>query len=457
MLDHFKNHINTVLPFLKESRLLIAISGGIDSVVLAHLCHNLNLDVSLAHCNFKLRGMESDVDEQFVMDLGKQWHLEVFVQKFNTEVYAKSHKLSIQMAARELRYDWLSDLAERLGFDYILTAHHADDNLETFLINFTRGTGLNGLTGIPLRNGKFVRPLLSFSRNDIECFAKSQSVKWREDSSNSSRKYLRNKLRHEVVPVLKDINPQLLESFQKTIDNLTETSEVVADSIETFKKRAVKSSTKNETRYHISEFLNMSNPKAYLFEIFKDYGFSEWNDVLDLLNAQSGKQVFSNTHRLIKHRELLILTQLKSENQENLHDHISIFERDVKLKTNFGILFFDEADAIFNASKNIMHIDKGRLKYPLELRRWRAGDVFYPMGMKGKKKVSKYLKDEKLSILAKENVWVITSDDSIVWVVGMRGDERYKVTDSTKEILKIELLKDSNEPSEKDKSKGRIE
>jgi len=311
MLKIFKNHIETDLEFLKDSRLIIAISGGVDSVVLCHLCKKLNLDFALAHCNFNLRGEESNADEDFVLELAEQLDAEVFIQNFDTQAYADENKRSIQMAARELRYDWFAELAEQLKFDYILTAHHVDDNLETFLINFTRGTGLNGLTGIPVIKDNIVRPILSFSRDDIEKYAKENSIIWREDSSNSSRKYLRNKLRHEVVPILKEINPNLLYSFQNTLENLNDTADIVEESLNAVAKRAIVDINDNGITYKISEFKKVNNSKAYLFEMFKDFGFTEWNDILGLLDAQSGKQVLSNTHRLIKHREFLILTDIK--------------------------------------------------------------------------------------------------------------------------------------------------
>ena len=435
MLNLFKNHIENHLDFLNQAKVLIAISGGIDSVVLTHLCHQIDLNIALAHCNFNLRGTESDVDEDFVLQLGDRLDLEVFVQRFDTEVYAQENKCSIQMAARELRYDWFSDVAEQLQFDYILTAHHADDNLETFLINFTRGTGLDGLTGIPEINESFVRPLLPFSREDIEVYAKEKHIKWREDSSNKSVKYLRNKLRHDVIPILKKINPSLLSSFKSTLNNLNDTADIVEESTNAVLKRAIDTIDSNHIAFKISEFKKVNNPKAYLFEVFKDYGFTEWNDVEDLLDAETGKQVHSSTHRLIKNRKHLLLSEIHRE----LSETISISEYNKQVETPFGILFFDEADAVFGKQTDIIYVDKNLLKYPLIVRKYNEGDVFYPLGMTGKKKVSKYFKDEKLSLLDKENTWLLYSGDDIVWVINRRADNRFRVTENTKNILKIEL------------------
>ena len=435
MLNHLKTHIEKRLGFLNQSKLLIAISGGIDSVVLTHLCHKLGLNISLAHCNFNLRGKESDADEGFVLELAENLELEVFVQRFDTELYAKDNKRSIQMAARELRYSWFSELAEQLKFDFILTAHHADDNLETFLINFTRGTGLEGLTGIPEVNDKFVRPLLSFSSKVIETYARTNNIKWRDDSSNKSVKYLRNKLRHEVVPILKEINPGLLQSFQTTLNNLNESSEIVEESIDVFLKKAIESIGDKEVRFKISEFKKLNNPKPYLFESLKEFGFNEWNDVVGLLDAETGKQVFSPTHRLIKNREYLLLSEINLEESIS----ISISDNVSQVETPFGILFFDEADAIFGERTNIIFADKDALNFPLTIRKYKAGDVFHPLGMTGKKKVSKYFKDEKLSLLDKENTWLLCSGDDIVWIINRRADNRFRVTENTKRILKIEL------------------
>lgn len=435
MIKRFKKHIEFRFPFLKTSKLLIALSGGIDSVVLTHLCHKLGLNIALAHCNFNLRGNESDADESFVLELAENLDLEVFIQNFDTTLYAKEHKRSIQMAARELRYNWFEELAEQLKFDYILTAHHADDNLETFLINFTRGTGLEGLTGIPEINGKFVRPLLPFSSIDIESFAKANHIKWRDDSSNKSVKYLRNKLRHEVVPILKEINPSLLQSFQSTLNHLNDTADIVEESTNAVLKRAIESIDDHHIAFKISEFKKVNNPKAYLFEVFKPYGFTEWDDVFNLLNAESGKQVFSKTHRLIKNRAHLLLSENIPENELE----IFISEEQKKVKTPLGILFFDEADAISESNQQKIYVDKDQLKFPLILRKKQEGDVFHPSGMTGKKKLSKYFKDEKLSLLDKENTWILFSGDAIVWVVNRRADNRFRVTENTKNILRIEL------------------
>lgn len=434
MQKNLQDYISSNLPFLKESRLLIAISGGLDSVVLTHLCARLNLNIALAHCNFNLRGEESDADEDFVMQLAEDLNLEVFIESFETEVYAKTHKLSTQMAARTLRYDWFKDLAQSLKFDYILTAHHADDNLETFLINLSRGTGLDGLIGIPEVNNNIVRPLLSFSRATIEAYANVNHLKWREDSSNASNKYMRNKLRHEVIPILKEINPQVLQNFEATQNHLQDSKCIIEDTVAKLQKKIV-TVEGDLIKLNINKLKKLSNPKAYVYQLLKDFNFTEWNDVVALLDAQSGKQLFSSTHRLIKDRAFLLLSEIHANEDSNI-----IIEKNTNsLEAQIGVLCFDEVNHVSEPSKTVIFVDKDKLKYPLVLRQWQEGDYFYPLGMKGKKKLSKYFKDEKLSILEKEKVWLLCSAQDIIWIIGKRADERFKITDHTKQIIKIEL------------------
>lgn len=435
MVKSFKAHIKNAFPFLENSKLLLAISGGVDSVVLAYLCDKIGLNFSLAHCNFNLRGSESDADEAFVEALAEKLGVPIFVQDFETLSYAETSKLSTQMAARELRYNWFKDLAAQLQFQYILTAHHADDNLETVLINLTRGTGLDGLMGIPQQNDAVVRPLLPFSRDQIVAFAKSEGISWRDDSSNASTKYTRNKIRHEVVPILKEINPSLLSSLQKTIQHLQEAQSIQQDCIDQVSKAVLEKSKGGVLKINIKKIQQLSHPKAYLRALLKDYHFSEWDDVCALLEAQSGKQVLSTTHRIVKHRDVLLV----SEHVKNEAPLILVDEGFETLEIPLGTLFFNEVSAVKNTSVNTVYIDQKKIKYPLILRKWREGDVFYPFGMKGKKKLSKYFKDEKFSLLEKENTWLLCSGDYIIWVVGKRADNRFKITPKTCKILKIEL------------------
>ncbi len=427
------NHIQNNLPFLLERRLLIAISGGMDSVVLTHLCHKLKLNISLAHCNFNLRGAESDADEEFVLQLADDLDLEVFIESFDTEAYASENNVSIQMAARDLRYAWFHELAEQLEFDYVLTAHHADDNLETFFINLMRGTGLDGLTGIPETNGKLVRPLLGFSHTDLQTFAKNENIIWRDDNSNASTKYLRNKLRHDVIPILKEMNPQLLQNFQKTQSHLQESAEIIDDALVRVQKKVVQAS-EDSIQFDVKKLQQLSNPKVYLYQLLKDFQFTEWDDVYQLLYAQSGKFVLSKTHRLVKDRHTLILTELPSDEDKNAK---ILKENESEFLLSNGRLTFENTSRIGEISATCICVDKDLLKKPLSVRKWQKGDYFYPFGMRGKKKLSKFYKDEKLSLPEKEQTWLLCSNNQIVWVIGLRADNRFKVTPNTNQILKI--------------------
>jgi tRNA(Ile)-lysidine synthase len=435
MLNQLQEHINSKLSFLKNSKLLIAISGGMDSVVLTHLCYNMGLNIALAHCNFNLRGKESDADEDFVLQLAEDLDLEVFVESFETKTFADDEKLSVQMAARALRYRWFLELAEQLKFDYILTAHHVDDNLETFLINLARGTGIDGLLGIPEVNDNVVRPLLPYSREDIESYAKEHKLEWQEDSSNASNKYLRNKLRHDVIPMLKEINPHFLQNFSKTQGFLKDSKSIVEDKITDVSHNVVKTIDEYTMSLNINEIKMLSHPKAYLYELLKDFGFTEWQDVLNLLDAQSGKYVQTSSHRLIKNRACLLLSTIHADGNQSIY----ISETDKIVDTLFGVLLVDEVEAVLETQKNIIYVDKDLLKFPLSIRKREKGDVVYPLGMTGKKKLSKYFKDEKFSLLDKENAWLLCSDDAIVWVINNRADNRFRVTESTKHVLKIEI------------------
>ncbi len=441
MLKTFQEHINHHFPYLKNSKAIVACSGGIDSILLAHLCLQSGLDIALAHCNFKMRGAESEEDEAFVKNLGAHHQIPVFVKHLEAEAYGKVKRLSIQMAAREMRYNWFQDLMTHERYDYVLTAHHADDNVETFLINLSRGTGIEGLTGIPAVNGSYLRPLLPFSRKELVYFAKEHGIDWREDSSNKRKKYLRNKLRHDVIPTLKEINPSLLENFKKTIQYLDDSVTLIDDTVKKIKEDVFERGTENEGRIRLSiaKLAALGEPRVYMYALLKDFGFTAWGDITQLLQAQTGKYVSSATHRLVKDREYLLLAPIVKE--ANTRQHYQIFEGESAMILPDQTLKLKKVAAINEINRNTIYLAIDRLQYPLQLRKWQEGDVFYPLGMQGKKKLSKYFKDERLSLLDKENVWVLCSNDQIVWLVGYRADERFKVTPDTQKILKITTTK----------------
>ena len=415
MISEFQKHISANFPDIQDKKILLAISGGIDSMVLAVLLKEIGIKLHLAHCNFQLRGNESDEDELFVRKFAEKQNISLEVIRFQTKKYAKQHKLNSQLAARELRYDWFQQVLVEKQCDFIATAHHADDMLETFLINLSRGAGLQGLLSIPMRNQNIIRPLLPFSREQISIFALQNNIEWREDSSNSTDHYTRNKIRHHISPILKEIHPSFLKNFLKTQENLSQTQNFLIQQINNIAKECF--STQPNTIFLIDKLKDNPNRKYILFELFKKYNFNNADELDKFVFAPSGKQIFSETHRIIQHHGKWEITERNSD-KENLIFHIE--KKDNK----------------------IIYLDNDLLSYPLQLRKRKEGDYFYPFGMKYQKKLlSKFFKDEKYSLLDKENQWILTDQkDNIIWVVEKRADERYKINEKTKNILKIEVL-----------------
>lgn len=434
MLERFHKHITIHFPSLLKTPFLLACSGGVDSVVLAYLCSALELDFSLAHCNFKLRGTESDKDEEFVKNLAKKLNIKNYSTHFDTSDYVSKNKVSVQMAARELRYNWFADLIEKERYEIVVTAHQADDNLETFLINLSRGTGINGLTGIPTRTKTILRPLLPFSREEILAYAKTNKIEWREDTSNAETKYLRNKIRHHIVPHLKELHPTFLDNFKRTTSHLTNTAVIAQHNIDQIQQKLFRQEG-DTMKISITEIKELKPVNAYLYPLFCNYGFTEWQDVEGLLTAMSGKEVLSKTHRLLRDREYLLLQPINvSEKQVyQIQKGKEIIDTPISLR-------FTDVVIIEKTPNNTIFIDKDLLKYPLSIRKWEEGDVLYPFGMKGKKKLSKFYKDEKMDVFSKEGQWLLCADNKIVWVIGKRADARFSVTEKTRNILRIDLL-----------------
>ena len=435
MLQQFQNHLSIHFSFLQGKKLLLAVSGGLDSMVLVHLFQKLNYEIVVAHCNFQLRGLESFGDQQFVQEYSNMNAIPFVFTQFDTEAFATDFKVSTQVAARELRYSWFYEQIEIQNADYILTAHHADDNLETFIINLSRGTGLDGLIGIPAQNEKVIRPLLSFSRQEIVEYAVANKLEWREDSSNASDKYLRNKIRHHLIPILKELNPTFISSFEKTQSFLKEAQELVDDAAIMVYQQVAREEGE-DIYFDLARLLQLPNYSAYLYQWLKEFGFTAWEDIYDLVTSQSGKQVFAPEFRLIKDRDCLILSPLKLHSDQQEYPIESI-----QSKVNFPLkLDFSVVNAIESISNSTIFVDYEKLEFPLVLRHWREGDVFQPFGMEGKsKKVSKLFKDEKLSLVDKESTWLLCSTNQVVWVVGIRQDERFKIDSETKKILKITI------------------
>ena len=428
----FTELIGRLKLFSAEDKLLLAVSGGIDSVVLCDLCKAAGFHFIIAHCNFQLRGEESDRDEEFVKSLAQKYSVEFFTIRFDTEQYAKKNKLSTQVAARELRYNWFRELLTTTQSKWILTAHHADDNIETVLMNFFKGTGVSGLRGIPVTNRPIIRPLLSFRKSDLLAYAKSRQLAWVDDSSNQSDKYNRNAFRNKIIPLVSQLYPQVEENILANIDRFTEIETIYQQAIIDRKKRLVE---QRGPEYFIPVLkLAKEIPlNSIVYEVFREFNFSpaQTPELIKLLNAESGKWIQSTSHRAIRHRRWLIVSPIL----QNQKTTIVIDSAEDLVETDqFNLLIQSmkwEGQPI-DSSVLVAQLDAKLVQFPLILRKPKAGDYFYPLGMKKKKKISRFLIDQKLSKMEKENCWVIESAKRIVWVVGHRIDDRFKIRPQTK-------------------------
>jgi tRNA(Ile)-lysidine synthase len=453
LLRRFEENIKAQGLFSTKDKLLLAVSGGVDSVVLCELCRQAGYDFEITHCNFKLREKESERDEAFVRALVKKYNVQFFIKEFDTTGYASKKKISIQEAARELRYEWFGELVRlptpdsRLPTpDFLLTAHHADDNAETVLMNFCRGTGLHGLTGIPVAAGYIRRPLLCFSKEELILFAKENHLDFVEDSSNQSSKYTRNLFRNEIIPAISGVYPQVKENLQDNINRFKEIEKLYQLSVREIKNKICKQKG-NELHIPVKQLMGYKN-KALIYEIISDYGFSEkqLDEVIKLAGSESGRYIQSpaGDYRIIRHRHWFIISPVAAIEAENI-----IIEEGVRnLEFGMGQLTFE---VVTNSKSqtlpgkqvpNSPHtgiLDLKEIRFPLLLRKWKAGDYFYPLGMKKKKKLARFFIDQKMSKAGKEKVWVLEMNKKIIWVVGHRIDDRFKITDHTTSLLKISV------------------
>jgi len=435
MINKIKQFIAEKNLCKKDDRILLAISGGADSVCLFFVLRELGYYFELAHCNFKLRGKESDDDEAFVRLLAKQHGVKIHVKNFETEKYSRENKISIQMAARDLRYNWFDELLSNNKLYYVATAHHKDDSIETFFINLIRGSGINGLTGIREKINLIIRPLLNTSRNEIELFLRKKNQLFRNDSSNNDVKYLRNKIRLNLVPLLKEMNPNIKQIISDEISILESVSKIFQEQVECKRKNLLK---KKDGIYQIkiANLLKEDNLEIYFFEILKLFNFKEVKQIIRSFNSQSGKKFISATHQLIIDREFIFISEL-----EKAAAVIKIEKTDLEishpLRLNFSI---SDGNKIVKNSK-IAKLDFDKLSFPLILRKWSDGDKFKPFGMQNFKKLSDFFVDEKYSILDKQKQWILCSGDDIVWLVGKRIDDRYKIDTNTKKVYIAKLLK----------------
>ena len=422
-----------------KGRVIVGVSGGVDSVVMLNILTVSGYECVVAHCNFHLRGKESDRDEQFVADLVQKYGLIFKKVDFDTVNYAKRYKISIEMAARDLRYDWFAGLLKEMRAEAIAVAHHSDDSIETMLINSIRGSGLRGLYGIDERNGNIIRPMLSCSREEIENYAHKNNLNYVVDSTNAASDYLRNKFRNEILPALAVINPSVKVTFLENMNRVRGAWKIYDQKIREIKEEI--SFTKDNQLYIDLEKLKQQvDVTTVLFELLQPYHFknSIVNDIVDGLKNNSGAKFFSDTHCVLKDRIHLIVrtNKTKSDIEYSIDKETASITEPVSMEFRE---FLKTDDFQFSRKSDIVHVDADKLKYPLILRPWRKGDTFYPFGMTSKKKVSNFFIDQKINRFQKDDIWLLISDEEIIWIAGLRLDNRFRITEETRNILEIRI------------------
>ena len=441
MLKKFIHYIDSQNLAGSNDKILLTVSGGIDSASMAHLFQQAGYAFDIAHCNFKLRGKESDGDQTFVQQLAEKYGCKIYCKDFDTKEFAQQSKISIQMAARKIRYQWFEKLATTHNYSCIAVAHNRDDYVETILINLIRGTGLKGLTGIKPRQGKIIRPLLFATRKEITEYVKKEKLTFREDSSNADTKYHRNLIRKEILPLIGKINPSFTETLIGESEIFQSAYSIYHKEIEKIRK-AISLPSEDKIVYSIPKIQSLRLIAPIIFDLISPYGFNytDSKNLLEILNAEPGRKFFSDSHVLLKDRKTLIIEEInKTEVNKiyNIEEHAKSLSVPVKLT-------LEKINAVSSyqipKTSNIASIDYDKLVFPLRLRHWEKGDYFFPLGLKGKKKLSDFFVDRKINLLDKEKIWLLVSENDIVWVVGYQPDDRYKVTSETKNILQIVLI-----------------
>lgn len=455
-MDLLKGYIDFIQQnqlFYSSDKLLLAVSGGIDSVVLAHIAKEAGQQFSIAHCNFRLRGEESERDEAFVRELAGTLEVPLYIRHFDTKQYAEAQKVSIQVAARDLRYNWFraildgkaaADLQEGIPeteapYQYLLTAHHQGDNIETVFMNFCKGTGIAGLKGILPRQERIIRPLLFASREDILTYARLHQLAWVEDSSNDETKYTRNYFRKVILPSVEKIYPQVRGNISANIERIREAAELYDQAVALAKKKMVEIHG-TEVRVPVLKLAKSSPRRTLIYEIIKEYGFTahQAEEVEKLLTSETGRYISSATHRILRNRAWLVISPL-----EIIKDQVVVVNRgenEVLFSESRLLLKWLEGENVkFASDNNIAVLDAKEIQFPLILRKWKEGDYFYPLGLRKKKKLARFFIDQKLSKNEKEKVWVVESHKKIVWVIGYRIDDRFKITPSTQKALQLSI------------------
>lgn len=444
MLKRFLQELRTLAgDEALRKRYLVAVSGGADSMVTASLFRDAGLQFAMAHCNFHLRGDDSDRDMRFVQETAKKWQIPLFVREFNTLAIQKNSGKSVEMVARELRYDWFSELVT--DFDYLVTAHHATDAAETVLLNLCRGTGLKGLCGIPPKNGKIIRPMLAFTAQEIRQYAENQHIAYVEDYTNSDEQIARNRIRHSVIPQLEILNPQFLQTNTRSRRVLQQQYAYYQKNIEAEIKKTT-SKEVDKCRINRKQLSECEDKELVLYELLTRFGFSLDTNLKLVRNSdiQPGKQFFSDSHILLVDRDYFIIQPIH-ESEKKIISIDSLED----LRRYFHIEEFEyQQDTVFDKNPNILYIPKEKLTFPLQIRTWQSGDYFYPLGAKGRQKLSDFFTDHKIDRFTKEQVRLLCAGDNILWIIGLRSDERWKVRKMGTACYKIILT--LNPPQEGD-------
>ena len=438
MLNKLKSFLTEYQLVESNEKLILAVSGGKDSVVMAHLFHQLDYTFAIAHCNFKLRAEDSDEDENFVEELAHKLNVPFYSQSFDTKTYAIENKLSIQMAARDLRYDWFDNLSKKEGYKKIVTAHHQDDAIETLLIKKSRKSSIGALQGIPVKNANIIRPFLTFSVKQIQNYILENSIEYREDKSNSSTHYQRNSIRKSLQNDSQAKRAKYLDEIERNKNAYNK----LLEKCERYKTKFCEN--KNNGIFLPFEYLLKQDEKQeILYELLKYYGPFSWRDIFSLIDSQVGRCVANTEFRIIRERQGLFLSKismnLKEQHIININDKLLTYPISIKLSIH------DITDFKLIKNSRLAALDYSKLDFPLILRHWRKGDFFVPLGMKGKKKISDYMIDEKFSSFQKENTWVICSLDTIVCIVGHRINDEFKLVPETEKVYLVEPLINENE------------
>lgn len=441
LLEKFKEYIAKEKLFTAGDRLLVAVSGGLDSVVLVELCRRCGYEFGIAHCNFQLRGAESERDEEFVRGLGARYG-EVRVERFDTSAYAGTNKVSVQVAARELRYGWFESMVREGAANWIVTAHHLDDNIETMLMHFFKGTGIAGMRGMLPKQGNIVRPLLFARKEELRAFAVEAGLQWVEDSSNESDKYTRNFFRHQLIPLVEQAYPASLNSLADNLERFREVEALYRQAVEGWTKKLMEVRG-SDVHIPVEKLRKAAPLPTVVYELLAPFGFSpqQAGEVIALMDSPTGRYVRGRTHRVLKNRNWLIVTPLGET------EALPILIEEGQGAANFpeGELRLTRLDVgelrTLDQGAGVALLDAGRIGLPLLLRPWKAGDYFYPLGLRKKKKVARFLIDAKVSMAEKERVWVLEMDKKLLWIVGRRIDDRWKIGPGTKEVLRIEWVK----------------